>query len=310
MSRIDYEELLHSPLDDLDSRPPSRVAPLVSGVVVGLLTAYLVFTLLGGDGEAVSEAPPETTATTVTAAAVAPEYAAGYVEYAPDLAARPEKIVVEDDVVTVAFTSVVARGADPATTPWPHGGSWSLETAAGVALRSDLVEFGASSPGAFSVRFPAATPGPAEFDTVRLLERWDTDELTATVSLPFVGEPMRIDEPLSVPLSEEVTLLIPALELGRYQGSIDWTISGAELGATVSCVARLRDGDGAVVGTYEASPSVDALSQSGRIDIDWQRPFPDTQEGAETVDLEWVVDVATATPTAVEFSLDGVTVGR
>jgi hypothetical protein len=308
MSQIDYEELLRSPLDEVDAHPTPPWVPLSSGLVLGLLAGTLVLLLLGGDTAptVTTEATMETTTTTV--AADVSEYPPGYVEFAPDLAARAEEILVEDDLISVAFTTVVARGADPATTSWPRGGSWLLETAAGVTVESNRVVFGAATPGAFSVQFPAASLGPAEFHNISLIERWDPVKLTATVSLPFSGEPFRIDEPVSIPLNSDVTLVVPTLELGRFQGSIDWTIVGSDVGASVTCTPQLRDGDGAAMGTYEATPEVEPPRQEGRLDLEWQRSFPYGQEGAVTVDLDCVVDNVAVTPVSTSFSLDDIPV--
>lgn len=310
MSQIDYEELIRSPLDDLDHKPASPWWTVVAGLAVGLLAGYVV-TLWNGEAteNGTAEQVALTPASTIAVETLAPDYPAGYTEYAPDLAARPEEIVVDESIVTVAFTSVVARGADPAAVSWPRGGSWLLETAAGVILRSNRVVFGGQSPGAFSVQFPSASLGSAEFDRVRLLDRWDTERLAGSTSMSFTGEPFAIEEPLSIPVSDQVTLLIPRLELGRFQGLIEWQLVGAEMGGNVNAVIRLLDDEDDEVGSYAAFPQIRQPGADGVIDVNWQRSFPIDQEGAVTLAVEYVVDVVHSTPVSVEFSLDDVPVG-
>lgn len=312
MSEIDYEELIRSPLDDFDRGPSSPWVAMLGGLIAGLIVGYLVVVLIGGD-----EATPttvassvETTTSTVPAEMVALDYPAGYLEFAPDLAARPEVIYVEDNTVIVAFTSVASRGSDPAAVSWPHGGSWLLQTASGVTLRSSRVVFGAYSPGSFSVRFPAANLGPAEFGTIRMLERWDAERYAGSASTPFAGEPFELTDPLSIPVNQDVTLLVPRLQLGRFSGSAEWQISGAQMGAAVDMTAVLVDDADEEVGIFAAPAQILDPGNEGILDFNWQRSFPNDQEGATTVDLEYTVDVIDVTATDVMFSLDDVPVER
>jgi hypothetical protein len=311
MSEIDYEELIRSPLDDLESREPSPWGPLLGGLLVGLIAGYLVMTLFGTGEESsgTSGVPDETVVTTTTAVeSAAPEYPAGYAEFAPGLAARPEEIFVEEGMVTVAFTSVVARGNDPATTPWPRGGAWLLETASGTTLSSSRVVFGASSPGAFAVQFPAANLGPVEFRRIRMLERWDTEQYTGSVSVPFPGQPFELAEPLSIPVNQGTSLLVPRLELGRFRGEADWRSSGTDMGVVVDVTAVLLDEAGEEVGSYAVPTSIVAPGNEGTLDFNWQRSFPDDQEGAVDVSLDYTVGVIEATATDAGFSLADVPV--
>jgi hypothetical protein len=252
----------------------------------------------------------ETTPSTVPAETVAPDYPAGYLEFAPDLAARPEVIYVEDSTVTVAFTSVVSRGKDPATVPWPHGGSWLLQTASGVTLASSRVVFGAGSPGAFSVQFPAANLGTVDFGTIRMLGRWDAERYTGSASVPFQGEPFELTDPLSIPVNQDVTLFVPLLRLGRFSGSAEWQVSGAQMGAVVDMTAVLVDDADEEVGTFAAPTQIFEPGHEGVLDFNWQRSFPNDQEGATTVNLQYTVDVIEVTDTDVPFSLDDVPVER
>lgn len=313
MSNIDYEELIRSPLDDADAAPGSPWWFTAGGLVAGVAAGLVLMLVIGGEEAApTTVVQPEQTVAEVggPVEAVAADYPDGYTEISPGLAARPEEIIVDDNRVTVAFTSVVERGADPATMPWPRGGSWLLDTSAGVTLASDRVVFGGFTPGAFSVHFPAANLGPPEFERVRLVERWDTEAFNGSTSLPFAAVPFETSETITLPVSQDVTLLLRTLELGRYSGTAEWQISGAEMGATVAITAVLLDGDDEEVGAYAAFPQVRDPGNEGLLDLNWQRSFPDDQEGAVTVDVAYEVDVVEVTATDVEFSLAGVPDGR
>ncbi len=310
MSGIDYEELIRSPLDDLDSRGPSRWGPVLGGVVVGAIVGYLIMVLLGGGDEA-PEAEAVSDATTTTMIEVtAPQYPLGFVELVPGLAARPEEIVIEDGTITVGFTSAVERGQDPAETPWPRGGSWLLETTSGETVFSSRVVFGGDAPGLFSVQFVAPDLDSGDFAQIRLVERWDAVGHDGSASIPFSGEPFELAEPLSIPVTQSVTLLVPRLELGRFQGVADWQISGAELGAVVGMNPVLVDEAGDEVGSYAIPIQITPPATEGTLYFNWQRSFPDNQEGAVSVSLDYTVDVIESSVTDVGFSLVDVPVNR
>jgi hypothetical protein len=312
VSGIDYEELIRSPLDDLYPGPSSPWAAMLGGLIAGLIVGYLVIVLIGGYGGTPTTVASsvETSTSIVPAETVAPDYPAGYLEFAPDVAARPEVLYVEDNTVTVAFTSVVSRGSDPATIPWPHGGSWLLQTDSGATLRSSQVVFGAYSPGSFSVIFPAADLGPAEFGTIRMLDRWDAERYAGSASIPFEGEPFELTDPLSIPVNQDVTLLVPLLQLGRFSGLAEWQIYGAQMGAAVDMTAVLVDDADEEVGVYAAPTEIIDPGNEGVLDFNWQRSFPNDQEGATAVDLQYTVDVIEVTAADVTFLLDDVPVAR
>lgn len=310
MNDIDYEELIRSPLDGLDDDPVSPWLIAGVGVMVGVAVGYLMTILIGSDTTTTTTPSPSVTAIAAPAVVTAPDYPEGYLELAPDLGARVEEVIVADDVITVGFAAAVSRGADPAATPWPRGGSWQLEAASGTTVDSARVIVGGFSPGAFSVQFPASDfNGEEEFNSIRLVDRWDTKQFSGSTSLPFTGEPLAIDEALSLPVSQDVTLLLTQLALGRFQGLIEWEITGADLGATVDAVVRLRDDDDAEVGSYAAFPQVLPPDIDGVIDVNWQQSFPIDQEGAVTMVVEYTVDVVQSVPVSIEFPLTDVVTG-
>jgi hypothetical protein len=241
----------------------------------------------------------------------AADYPRGYLELVDGFAAHSNEVILGDDVITVAFTAAARRGEDPASVSWPVGGVWLLESVSGTTAESTRVVVGRFSPGAFSVQFPAAAfNGETSFSSARIVERWDTDTFTGSVEIPFDGEPFTAPDPISIPISQEVTLLVPVLELGRFLGSAEWQATGAELGVTAQLVATLVDADGEVVGSYEGFPENFPPGEYGVQEIYWSEPFPTSQEGAVAVSLEYTVGVARMSPVSIGFDLEGVPVGR
>ncbi|MDJ0663285.1 MAG: hypothetical protein QNJ75_01915 [Acidimicrobiia bacterium] len=307
MSEIDYEELIKSPLDDEKQTPDTAWSVAVPGAAVGLLLGWLL-TLGGGDGAE----PASTTAVTTSRppdAAVVSDFPPGYGELAPDLGAAGTEVVLTDESTIVAFTTAAQRGTDPVEVAWPIGGEWLLESAAGTTIESTRVVNGRFSASAFSVHFP-----PQGEDTTyvqaRLIERWDVEHVTGSVELPFTEEPFSIDEPLSVPVDQSLTLIIPRLDLGSFLGTVEWRTVGANLGTTVQMTIRLFDAEGGIVGSYERFPEVREPSEEGTLEFSWSEPFPIDQEGAVTVSLEYTVGVVTSVPVSLAFDLTEVPVGR
>ena len=311
MSHIDYEELIRSPLDDVERRTTPAWAIVVFGVAVGLVAGFLVTAVLGG--ETTAAGTTTTSASTTSAAPVlTPEgYPEGFVELAPGIAARSSEVILGDDTITIAFTTAVIRGGDPFATSWPLGGRWLLESGSGTVVESSRVVVGRFSPAAFTVQFPAQ-PFAGETDFVRasVEERWDSADFDGAVELPFSGEPFSAPETISVAVNQDVVLLVPMLQLGRFLGQIEWEAAGADLGTTVQLTATLLDGEGAVVGSYDRFPEILSPSDQGAMEIFWGEPFPTDQEGAVTVSLEYRVGVATPTPAAISWDLGDVPTGR
>ena len=312
MSEIDYEELIRSPLDDLDERQGNGWSVAAVGVACGLLVGWLATFGLGGE-EQPDDAVPTSTTTTTTVAPVAEaaDYPPGFVEITDGLAAYGNEVILGEEVITLSFTTAAKRGEDPAATQWPVGGSWLLESASGAIVESSQVIVGRFSPGAFSVQFPAsALNGETEFREARVVEFLDTVEFTGSVEIPFAGEPFQAPEPVSVPVSQEVTLIFTEVELGRFLGSVEWQTTGAEMGTTVQVVATLLDENGDVVGSYRRFPDILEPTDRGVLEIYWSEPFPTGQEGAVTLSIEYTVGVASQIPVSIDFDLTDVPVGR
>ncbi len=312
MSEIDYEELIRSPLDELEHQPGNGWAIAVVGAAFGLVLGYLLTVGFGGgQDEAVvgtTGAPVTTTTLQVLEAA---DYPQGYVEVAPDIAAMVEEVILGDEIITIAFSSAIKRGADPAEAKWPVGGSWILESAGGTTVASERMVIGRFSPGAFAVQF-AARPfnGEAVFTEVRANALRELDVFSGSVETGFEGEPFTAPETLTAPVNQEVTLIIPKLALGRFLGSVEWETVGADLGTTVRVAATLLDENGDVVGSFERFPEFIEPDDHGISEIYWSNPFPADQEGAVAVSVEYDVGVVREEPVSIAFDLSSVPVGR
>ncbi|MDJ0954282.1 MAG: hypothetical protein QNJ81_11445 [Acidimicrobiia bacterium] len=313
MSGIDYEELIRSPLDDVPEKSGTGWSVLIGGLGLGMALGLLVALGLGGgdDEPAVAADPATTTSTTAAPVAEPSEYPVGFVELGAGFAAKSGEVILGDELITVAFTAAARRGDDPQDVAWPVGGSWLLESASGTVVESSRVVVGRFSPAAFTVQFPAQPfNGETEFSGTSAIERWDTEVFTGSVQIPFGGEPFVAPETISIPVNQDVTLIVPTLKLGRFLGSAAWQTVGAPLGTTVAVVATLLDENGEVIGSYERFPENLDPADSGVIEIYWSEPFPIGQEGGVTVSLEYTVGVVEESPVSVSFDLSNVPVGR
>jgi hypothetical protein len=311
MNEIDYEELIRSPLDDLEGRSRNGWGIAVAGAAFGLLLGYLFIVGLGGREEPTvgsTDAPATTLAPPVFET---PDYPPGYVEIAPDLAARVEEVILGEEIITVAFSSAVKRGSDPTVANWPVGGNWLLESAAGTTAASERVVVGRSNPGAFAVQF-AAQPfnGETTFTEVQAFAFWGVDYLSGSIEAEFDGEPFTAPETLTSSVNHDVTLIVPKLTLGRFLGSVEWQTTGADLGTTMQIEATLLDENGDVIGSFRGFPGFVEPADHGISEINWSEPFPTGQEGAVSLSLDYTVGVVSEVPVSLDFDLSSVAVGR
>ncbi len=312
MSGVDYEELIRSPLDDLNEPRPGGWGLAVVGGAVGLAVGVVLVGLLGAEEPQV--AAPEITTTTVAAAApveIVDDYPEGFVEMVADVAAKPTEVVLDGDSITVAFSVATKRGADPLEVDWPVGGTWVLESASGAVAESSRVVIGRFSPSAFSVHFPAAPFGSdTEFAEIRLIDRWDVETFEGSVEVPYQGDPFVMAEPQSVSVNQDVTLIITSLELGRFIGSVGWESSGADIGTTFEATANLLDEDGEFVGAYTRFTEIITPAEAGMREVFWSEPFPTDQEGAVTAAIDYRVGVVKSEPASVSIDLGSTPIGR
>jgi hypothetical protein len=316
MAGPDFEELFKSPLD----APPGDdergwLSPLL-GVLTGLVATSVVLLILGGGGDAAATTTsnlPTATPTSAAPAAPAPDYPAGYVEMAPDLAARPVATVVGDETIRVSFVTVVARDADPLAPRWPLGGSWVLQAADGSAVASDRVILYRFSPGIFAVEFHLPdSMGPATpLARITMTERWDQHDITDSISLPYAGPPFVVPEPLDLPLGTGAALVLSDVEYGRYQGQMTWNVTGCPAeGSRVVAGATFLDDSGTAIGSYGEFPTLIEPSAAGIIYLTWEQPFRINQEGTETVRLDYTVGLVSVVATDVSFDLTDLPTGR
>lgn len=312
MSNIDYEELIRSPLDAIEAEPSSGWRWSGAGLVVGGLVGLALALILRGPVEsAATDAIPTSTVATAVAEVIYPTYPDGYTEIAPGLGARIGELIANDDLITIAVDTAVARDANVLAPIWPVGGMWWLESDSGVAAESSRVVLGRFSPGVFLVEFPAEPfAGERAFTIARLVERWDQREMSGSTTLPFTGEPFVAAGSASVVVDEEVTLFLTAVELGRFLGKIEWKLQGPEPGGRVNVTAVLLDAAGTEIGRYEAFPDLLAPSSEGTREVFWNQTFSVDQTGAETVVLEYSVSAVEVTPAEISFDVSGLPIGR
>ena len=208
------KELVRSPLDD---QPRSRWWPVIMGGLVGAALTTAAFITVGGDQSeqdvpdvSVAAASTTTTSTTVTAPIVEPSrFPSGYGAVDESEAFKVHRILVGEDRIVVAMTTSYARGLDPATQPWFLGGTWVLDFVSGDSIVSEATVFDDAAPGGFSVIFSIPTGVVVEPSQLRLVERWEPTESTATfdfhldtgfdwfghgpVSIPMDGFVLRFD---------------------------------------------------------------------------------------------------------------------
>lgn len=299
---IDFDELLRSPLDPEDETRGRGAPwwPVVAVLTVGALAGWMIVAASAGAPEPSSgadEAAPTTTAHVVAEAAPFP---AGYVPIGPDVAVRPEEPMRIGDRLLVPFTTVLRRGADPANVARPLGGRWELAGDAGVMAASGTV-YDPIMPSVFSVVFPVPDAFP---ESIRLVERWDPEPVTATLEMPFTALPYVVDEPVDLDLGDGVHLAVTRLELGNFQGRARWSLDGATLGI-VSLRIRLFEADGSVLGDYEpaAATSLDPQRGEGFLDYVWGPGFGVDQNIAATFTLTAEVQLGVPTPADVEITL-------
>jgi hypothetical protein len=152
------------------------------------------------------------------------------------------------------------------------------------------------------VQFPVAPfADGANLARVTMIERWDQREVAGAANLPFSGEPLALAEPLTISLTEDVTLIVKMFELGRYLGRVDWAVEGpGDPVARVVISATLFDVDGEAIGSYRAFPTLLDPAQRGVTEIPWREPFQTTQEGAVTVVLDYSVGLVEIAPSDVD----------
>jgi hypothetical protein len=255
-----FDGLLVSPLEE-PSR--SRWWPVVAGVVVGAGVVAALFVLTADDEEGEASPPtseavalPSTTValtTTVPVDVEASLFPAGYVPVSDVDAFKPHHVVRAGDRVVVSMTTSYARGLDPAIQPWFLGGTWVLDTVSGDSIVSEATLFDDAAPGGFSVLFPIPSGMVAEPNQLRLVERWEPTESTATLDFHLeTGFDGFGHGPISIPMD---AFVLRFDNVDPNNGEAIWELEGdPQPRGVVSLTVELMGPDDSKVATAQPSP--------------------------------------------------------
>ena len=275
MSGPDFETLLRSPLDD-ESEPNGRGSALLGLVGGGVAIVGLSFVL--GLWSTPGETPPTAlVAETAASATDAPieaanSYPDGFSDVGGSVAMKPVAVLTRDAGFIVSFATTTGRETDPETTPNLLGGRWQLEDANGSVTGTTRLVYDRMHTGVIGAEFPVS---PDEGDVIRMKERWDPDERTTSLEIPFTGTPFSTTGTAEVDPGEGITLRLDRLELGRHLGRIVWTLSGPDdPKGVVDFDVELIDQEGETIGGYRSSPSPrDPTPAAGVTDLFWDQGF-------------------------------------
>ncbi len=312
MTGPDYETLLRSPLDDEAASGGwgSAILGLVGGgtAVVGL---SLILGLWSTPDEVLSTIPaanattPQTSATLETASS----YPDGFAEIGGSVAMKATGVVSGDTAFIVSFATATERGHDPATTPSPLGGSWQIENTSGSVTGATRLLYDRLNTGVIGAEFPGY---PGDGDTIRMTERWDSDERTSSVDIPFTATPFSTGDAVELDLGSGVTLRLDNVDLGRHLGRIAWALSGADDPRGVATFdVEMVDIDGVAVGGYVSMPSPrDPTQSGGTTDLFWSQGFNVHPDEGSTVRVSATVQLISPQPVDVLYQLDSVPSGN
>ncbi len=306
MSGPDFETLLQSPLDD-ESEPSgwgSAVLGLIAGSV-GVIGLSLIFGLwatpddtpTGAFGDTVAAATDPTPEPTIS-------FPDGFSEVSGSIAMKPVATVMGDTGFIVSFATATSRETDPKTTPVPLGGRWQIESVGGTVTGATRLVYDWLHTGVIGVEF--AEP-PSDGDTVRMTERWDPDERTGSVDVPFTGTPFITTDAtdIDIDIGDGITLRLTEIELGRHLGRIAWTLSGpGEPRGVAAFEVEIIDQEGEAVGTYLSMPSPrDPTKSAGVVDLFWDRGFNAHPDEGSIVRITGTPELISTEPVDVVFDL-------
>jgi hypothetical protein len=308
----DYETLLRSPLDD--EPESSGWGSAILGLVGGGITVFslsLVLGLWSTPDEALSTIPATDPATTetVTTVETAISYPDGFAEIGGSVAMKATGVVSGDTAFIVSFATATERGHDPATTLSPLGGRWQIENTSGSVTGTTRLLYDRLNTGVIGAEFPGY---PGEGDAIRMTERWDSDERTSSVDIPFTATPFSTADAVELDLGDGVTLRFDNVDLGRHLGRIVWALSGVDdpRGVAIFDVVMF-DVDGVAVGEYLSMPSPRDPTQSGGVtELFWNQGFNVHPDEGSTVRVSATVQLISPQPVDVLYQLDSVPSGN
>lgn len=306
MNSPDFETLLRSPLDD-ESEPNGWGSVLLG--LVGGGVAIVGLSLLLGLWSTPGETPPMAlVADTAVSAADAPieaanSYPDGFLDVGGSVAMKPVAVLTRDAGFIVSFATTTGRETDPETTPILLGGRWQLEDANGSVTGTTRLVYDRMHTGVIGVEFPVS---PDEGDVIRMTERWDPSEQTASLETPFTGTPFSTAGVAQLDLGEGVTLRLDRLDLGRHLGRIVWRLSGPDdPTGVVEFEVELIDQEGETVGDYRSMPSPrDPTPAAGVTDLFWEQGFDVHPDEGNVVRITATVRLVSPESVDIVYAVD------
>jgi hypothetical protein len=233
---LDLSTILRSPLDEPD--PPGAWWPVLAGIAIGAL-AVIAGYAVASSGDEPSGSPAATTAVHQQAVGVAASdiaFPPGYQPLSETVAARPEHAMRVGDELFITVATVYRRGFFVEAGSL-DGGAWVLETDTGLTLASTGVVTNPGVTGVVTVVFP--DPGDAGLAQLRFVERWEPDGRDGSTTVALDAGALGVtDDVATVDLGGGVRLDITRVELTERGGSVDWALSGSELGGDVVVLVR------------------------------------------------------------------------
>lgn len=310
MTDPDFETLLRSPLDD--EPEPSGWGSAVLGFVGGGVVVIALSLILGlwtTPDETPSTNPAADATTTETAAMVetANSYPDGFSDIGGSVAMKPVAVVTGDDGFVVSFATTTDRASDPAATPGPLGGRWQIESVGGSVTGATQLVYDRTHTGVIGTVFPGY---PSEGDVIRMTERWDPDERTSSIEIPFTGTPFSTIDAAELDLGDGITLRLDQLELGRHLGQVVWGLSGEDNPKGVAAFeVEIVDDEGAAIGAYLSMPSPRKPMPAGVIDLFWDQGFNAHPDRGSAVRITATVQLVSPEPVDVIYELDSIPSG-
>jgi len=220
---------------------------------------------------------------------------------------KPVAVVTGDTGFTVSFATVSGRGSDPAATPGPLGGRWQIESISGTVAGTTRLVYDRVHTGVIGTEFPGY---PSDGDVIHMTERWDPDERTSSLEIPFTGTPFSTTATPELDLGDGVTLRLDHLDLGRHLGRIAWTLSGAiHPDGVADFDVEIVNDEGESVGAYLSMPTPRLPRSVGGVDLFWDRGFNVHPDEGSVVRITTTVLLVSPESVDVVFELDSVPSG-
>ena len=241
--RPDYSELMRSPYDPEptgeDRRPENdnemSWKPAVLAAVLGALvvSAFVIYSIVSAPDEPIDAiaAEPEATTTSIPEAVQSSSLPEGFTAVSDAVGARVEAVDVSPRATSIAVSTAVPGGGDPAETAPLDTAYWELVLQDGPrSMTAQYQELGAL--GAITVEFAplAALRGPMLVPYLAV----GSDEVVVTVDLD-AGVPTSLDG-YEIDVGDGRFVDIESLVVGDGWGHVTWAARGGP--AKVEAVVR------------------------------------------------------------------------